>query len=310
LFLIGAEAMIITRGLSKAFGQVQAVDQVDLEVNEGDIMGLVGPDSAGKTTLLRMICGLIKPDAGEVRLAGYQLQEIEKAKELLGYMPQRFSLYGDLTLLENIQFFAAMYKLDKHTVQQRADEILSLTNLIDFKQRFADDLSGGMKQKLALTCALITRPRLLVLDEPTYGVDPESRKEFWKILYRLNQEGMTVLVSTAYMDEAEQCHRVAFINQGRIKAANTPSGLRQTFGHPILQVRVTSRDPDLFKDLPGVLDVSFYGYKYQMVVDDIPRAEQAVAAYLQTRDLALLSMEEVPPSMEDVFIMLAEKESG
>lgn len=302
--------MIITRGLSKAFGQVQAVDQVDLQVTEGDIMGLVGPDSAGKTTLLRMICGLIKPDAGEVRLAGYPLQEIEKAKELLGYMPQRFSLYGDLTLLENIQFFAAMYKLDKHTVQQRADEILSLTNLIDFKQRFADDLSGGMKQKLALTCALITRPRLLVLDEPTYGVDPESRKEFWKILYRLNQEGMTVLVSTAYMDEAEQCHRVAFINQGRIKAANTPSGLRHSFGHPILQVRVTSRDPDLFKDLPGVLDVSFYGYKYQMVVDDIPRAEQAVAAYLQTRDLALLSMEEVPPSMEDVFIMLAEKESG
>lgn len=302
--------MIITRGLSKAFGQVQAVDQVDLEVNEGDIMGLVGPDSAGKTTLLRMICGLIKPDAGEVRLAGYPLQEIEKAKELLGYMPQRFSLYGDLTLLENIQFFAAMYKLDKHTVQQRADEILSLTNLIDFKQRFADDLSGGMKQKLALTCALITRPRLLVLDEPTYGVDPESRKEFWKILYRLNQEGMTVLVSTAYMDEAEQCHRVAFINQGRIKAANTPSGLRQSFGHPILQVRVTSRDPDLFKDLPEVLDVSFYGYKYQLVVDDLPRAEQAVTTFLQTRNLALLSMEEVPPSMEDVFIMLAEKESG
>ena len=300
--------MIITRGLSKAFGQVQAVDQVDLQVTEGDIMGLVGPDSAGKTTLLRMICGLIKPDAGEVSLAGYPLQEIEKAKELLGYMPQRFSLYGDLTLLENIQFFAAMYKLDKHTVQQRADEILSLTNLIDFKQRFADDLSGGMKQKLALTCALITRPRLLVLDEPTYGVDPESRKEFWKILYRLNQEGMTVLVSTAYMDEAEQCHRVAFINQGRIKAADTPSGLRQSFGHPILQVRVTSRDPDLFKDLPEVLDVSFYGYKYQLVVDDLPRAEQAVTTFLQTRNLALLSMEEVPPSMEDVFIMLAERE--
>jgi len=300
--------MIITRGLSKAFGQVQAVDQVDLQVTEGDIMGLVGPDSAGKTTLLRMICGLIKPDAGEVSLAGYPLQEIEKAKELLGYMPQRFSLYGDLTLLENIQFFAAMYKLDKHTVQQRADEILSLTNLIDFKQRFADDLSGGMKQKLALTCALITRPRLLVLDEPTYGVDPESRKEFWKILYRLNQEGMTVLVSTAYMDEAEQCHRVAFINQGRIKAVNTPSGLRQSFGHPILQVRVTSRDPDLFKDLPEVLDVSFYGYKYQLVVDDLPRAEQAVTTFLQTRNLALLSMEEVPPSMEDVFIMLAERE--
>src|SRR5665647_1803237 len=206
LSLIGADAMIVTRGLSKAFGQVQAVDQVDLQVAPGDIMGLVGPDSAGKTTLLRMICGLINPDAGEVRLAGYPPQEMEKAKENLGYMPQRFSLYGDLTMMENIEFFAAMYKLDKPTVRQRAEEILALTNLAGFEKRLADKLSGGMKQKLALTCALITRPKLLILDEPTYGVDPESRQEFWKILYRLTQEGMTVLVSTSYMDEAELCN--------------------------------------------------------------------------------------------------------
>lgn len=293
--------MIVTSSLSKSFGKVNAVDRVDLHVTEGDIFGLVGPDGAGKTTLLRMICGLITPDSGEVRLAGY-------AKKDLGYMPQRFSLYGDLTIMENIQFFAAMYKLDKRIVDERADDILSLTNLSAFKQRFADNLSGGMKQKLALTCALITRPKLLILDEPTYGVDPESRKEFWKILYNLNQAGMTVLVSTAYMDEAELCNQVAFINQGHIKAADSPAGLRKSFVHRILEVRTISRDPDLLNHLPEVLDVSFFGYKYQVVADDIPRAKQAVETYLLENNLPLISIKEVPPSMEDVFVLLAEKE--
>jgi ABC-2 type transport system ATP-binding protein len=309
LFLSGAEAMIITSGLSKSFGKVPAVDQVDLQVTAGDIFGLVGPDGAGKTTLLRMICGLINPDDGEVRLMGYGPKDMEQAKENLGYMPQRFSLYGDLTIMENIRFFAAMYKLEKRIVEERADDILSLTNLSDFKQRFADNLSGGMKQKLALTCALITRPKLLILDEPTYGVDPESRKEFWKILYGLNQEGMTVLVSTAYMDEAELCNRVAFLNQGKIKAADSPAGLRKSFGHRILEVRIDSRDPNILNDLPKVLDVSFYGYKYQLVVDDIPGAQAALENHLHAKKIPLISIKEVPPSMEDVFVLLAEKEA-
>jgi len=309
LFLTGAKEMIITKSLSKSFGKVAAVRGVDLHVPGGDIFGLVGPDGAGKTTLLRMICGLITPDEGEVRLVGYPPQEMEHAKENLGYMPQRFSLYGDLTIMENIQFFAAMYKLDKRIVDERADDILSLTNLSDFKRRFADNLSGGMKQKLALTCALITRPKLLILDEPTYGVDPESRKEFWKILYHLNQEGMTVLVSTAYMDEAELCNKVAFINQGKIKAADSPAGLRKSFIHRILEVRAESRDPNILNDLPKVLDVSFFGYKYQIVVDDIAGAKDAVEEYLREKNIPLISINEVPPSMEDVFVLLAEKEA-
>lgn len=301
--------MIITSNLSKSFGKVSAVNRVDLHVTEGDIFGLVGPDGAGKTTLLRMICGLITPNEGEITLAGYSSREMEQAKENLGYMPQRFSLYGDLTIMENIQFFAAMYRLDKQLVLERANDILSLTNLSDFKQRFADNLSGGMKQKLALTCALITRPKLLILDEPTYGVDPESRKEFWKILYHLNQEGMTVLVSTAYMDEAELCNQVAFINQGKIKASDSPSGLRQAFGHHILEVRAESRDPNILNALPNLLDVSFYGYKYQVVVDDITVARAAVEKYLREKNISLISINEVPPSMEDVFVLLAEKEA-
>lgn len=299
--------MILVTGLSKAFGPVQAIEQVDLRVDKGDIFGLVGPDGAGKTTLLRTICGLITPDQGEVRIDSQSSPESEPARENLGYMPQRFSLYGDLTVMENISFFAALYSLDKQTLHQRADEILALTDLIDFKNRFADALSGGMKQKLALTCALITRPRLLILDEPTYGVDPVSRKEFWKILYRLNQEGMTVLVSTAYMDEAEQCNRVAFINQGRICALDTPAGLRQSFTHPLLEIRAATRDPHLFKDLPELLDVSFYGYKYQVVARDLAEAERSILKYLQDHNIELISLSIVPPSMEEVFVLLAEK---
>lgn len=302
--------MIISTGLTKSFAKVHAVQNVDLHVKEGDIFGLVGPDGAGKTTLLRMICGLMTPDKGEVSLAGYPYKEMDKAKNNLGYMPQKFSLYGDLTVTENINFFAAMYKLDKQTVRERSDEILNITNLSEFKQRFADNLSGGMKQKLALTCALITRPKILVLDEPTYGVDPESRKEFWKILYQLNQQGMTVLVSTAYMDEAELCGRVAFINQGRIKAADSPAGLRNSLKLNILEVRAESRNPDILKDMPGVLEVSFYGYKYHVVVEDKALGKTQIENYLHQHNILLHSISEIPPSMEDVFVFLAEKEVG
>lgn len=299
--------MIVARGLSKAFGPIQAIDNVDLSVKQGDIFGLVGPDGAGKTTLLRTICGLITPDQGEVSIAGHAGRASDLTRENLGYMPQRFSLYGELSVMENIAFFASLYSLDKQTLRQRAEEILSLTDLIDFKDRFADALSGGMKQKLALTCALITRPTLLILDEPTYGVDPVSRKEFWKILYRLNQEGMTVLVSTAYMDEAEQCSRVAFINRGKICAVDTPAGLRQSFPHPLLEIRARTRDPHLFRDLHYLLDVSFYGYKYQVAVPDQAEAEIMIAQYLSDRDVELLSIRPVAPSMEEVFVLLAEK---
>lgn len=299
--------MIVASGLSKAFGPVQAIDKVDLNVEKGDIFGLVGPDGAGKTTLLRTICGLITPDQGEVIIAGHSGRASALDRENLGYMPQRFSLYGELSVMENIAFFASLYRIDKQTLRQRAEEILSLTDLIDFKDRFADALSGGMKQKLALTCALITRPTLLILDEPTYGVDPVSRKEFWKILYRLNQEGMTVLVSTAYMDEAEQCSRVAFINQGKICAVDTPAGLRQSFTHPLLEIRARTRNPHLFRDLPQLLDVSFYGYKYQVAVPDQAEAETIITQYLKDRNVELLSIRPVAPSMEEVFVLLAEK---
>ena len=212
--------MIKVCELTKSFGTIVAVDHVDIEVDKNEIFGLVGPDGAGKTTLLRMICGLIEPDRGKVVLFGEEILR-NSNRSRLGYMPQRFSLYGDLTVMENINFFGSLYGLKKTTIRQRAEEILSITNMLEFEDRLAANLSGGMKQKLALTCALITRPEILILDEPTYGVDPESRKEFWKILYRLNKEGVTLMVSTPYMDEAELCHRVAIINQGRVVVERT-----------------------------------------------------------------------------------------
>ncbi len=302
--------MIVTNGLSKDFGATTALKDINLHVQRGDIWGLVGPDGAGKTTLIRCICGLIEPDKGEVRLLGHTPGKVDSVSQRMGYMPQRFSLYGDLTVMENIYFFGAMYGLDKKLINDRAEEILALTGMNAFKSRLADKLSGGMKQKLALTSALITRPEILLLDEPTYGVDPESRKEFWKILYRLNQDGMTIMVSTPYMDEAELCSQVAFINAGMIKAIDSPVKLRQCFGHRVLEVRADSKDPALMAGIPGLLDISFFGYKYHVVVDDVQSSRENIERHLHQQNIVNINIVEVSPSMEDVFVALAENEAG
>lgn len=300
--------MIKTVNLAKAFGVIKAVDQVTLQVRERDIFGLVGPDGAGKTTLMRMICGLIRPDQGQLFLRGLSLEHLERARSNLGYMPQRFSLYGDLTVMENINFFGAMYQVDKGTIQQRADEILEVTGLINFKNRFADNLSGGMKQKLALTCALVNRPGLLVLDEPTYGVDPESRKEFWKILYALNGKGMTIMVSTPYMDEAELCKMVAFMDQGKIKALDSPSGLKRNFKHKVIELRAKVGETEVMSQLPGVLDASLYGNNLHVLTDNAEAAKESIGRFLIERGFEEVELREIPPSMEEVFVSLAEKE--
>lgn len=300
--------MIRTVGLSKTFGKINAVSDVDLHVQKQDIYGLVGPDGAGKTTLMRMICGLITPDRGQVIILGES--NLEKIKDSLGYMPQRFSLYGDLSVMENISFFGSMYKLDTRTIRERAEEILDLTNLSPFKDRFADNLSGGMKQKLALTCALVTRPSLLVLDEPTYGVDPEFRKEFWRILYRLNKEGMTILISTPYMDEAELCMKIAFMDKGRIVAVNSPVGMREIFPYSILELRTKTAGQEIFAEIPQILDAYFFGDRYHLVVEKGQKSLAVVADSLRRKGMAIEAISEIAPSMEDVFVSLAEKEVG
>lgn len=298
--------MIKTLELSKSFGSVEAVKAVDLSVAEEEICGLVGPDGAGKTTLIRMICGLITPDKGEIAILGVAPDRLIN-RENLGYMPQRFSLYGDLTVMENIHFFGSMYKLDKKTIIRRADEILEITNLMDFKMRFAANLSGGMKQKLALTCALVTRPKILILDEPTYGVDPESRKEFWKILYDLNKEGMTILVSTPYMDEAELCTKVAFIDRGKIVKIDTPQRLKNNFPFRVLELKANVEDQAILLSLGGVQDSYFFGDRYHLVLEETMGVE-IIRLALEKKGVFIKSLRIIRPSMDDIFVSLAGKE--
>jgi len=296
--------MIRLENISKTFPPIKALDRVSLQVNKQDIFGLIGPDGAGKTTLMRITCGLMSPDEGKVWLMNQAPEHMDPQN--LGYMPQRFSLYPDLTIQENIEFFGSLYGLSKQVIRRRAGEILEITNLSAFTDRFAGSLSGGMKQKLALTCALITRPAILVLDEPTYGVDPQSRQDFWRILYQLNHQGMTIMVSTPYMDEAELCTRVAFINQGSVLACDTPQNLKAPFSQRVLEVRTSSQDPRLFDKLEAVEDASFYGYKYRLVVKDGPRGKQAVQSYLAAQGLDGV-IEPAVPAMEDLFVILTGK---
>ncbi|MDD4334555.1 MAG: ABC transporter ATP-binding protein [Desulfotomaculaceae bacterium] len=295
--------MIVMERLSKKFRNITAVNEVSLKVARGDIFGLVGPDGAGKTTLLRMVCGLINPTSGFVTLFGG-----EKEAGSFGYMPQRFSLCGDLTVMENIDFFGSLYKINKKTIRERADKILELTKLAPFKKRFADDLSGGMKQKLALTCALVIRPGLLILDEPTFGVDPEFRKEFWKILYMLNRDGMTIFVSTPYMDEADLCKKVALLDRGEIVAAGTPDQLKKQIKNKIIEIKTDAKDLDFLGDLPEIEDASFYGDRYHVAVNEVEPAKISIARLLAEKGITISIMEEITPSMEDVFVSMTGKE--
>lgn len=293
--------MIHLQDINMNFGMIQALTGVNLQVAPGEIFGLVGPDGAGKTTLMRIICGLVSPVQGRVTLLGTDPERIKRQD--LGYMPQRFSLYGDLTVQENIDFFGSLYSLKRDVIRSRSREILKVTGLLPFTSRLAAGLSGGMKQKLSLTCALITRPALLILDEPTYGVDPQSRKEFWRILYELNHQGMTIMVSTPYMDEAELCTRVAFLNSGLLLACDTPGNLKSPFDGRVFEVRTTATDPGLFRQLPEVDDASFFGYKYRLIVKDPVIAQTAISSYLHGLGLPF-NMQMVTPEMEDIFVVM------
>lgn len=297
--------MIRGQELAKAFGKVQALEGLSLHVSNGEIFGLVGPDGAGKTTLIRILCGLLIPDKGHVWLMDKAVQELDKKE--LGYMPQHFSLYPELSVMENINFFGSLYGLNRALIEERAETILGLTGLLPFKKRMAEQLSGGMKQKLSLTCSLITRPSILMLDEPTYGVDPQSRKEFWGILYHLNQEGMTILMSTPYMDEAELCHRVGIINNGSLLAMDSPDILKTNFPYTILEVRAEVKNPHLFTGVPEVVDSSFFGYKYHLFVNNRETGEKAIRKHLDSQQIALQTINPVPPSMEDVFVALVKR---
>ena len=292
--------MIRTRNLTRRFGTLTAVDRLNLEVPQGEIFGLVGPDGAGKTTTVRLLCGLMDPTEGQAWVAGHDVaSEINAVKDSIGYMAQRFGLYVDLTVGENMRFYADLFGISAGERDQLMARLLRMTRLEPFRQRQAGKLSGGMKQKLALMCTLLHHPRILFLDEPTNGVDPVSRRDFWAILYQLVKDGMTVFVTTAYLDEAERCNRVGLMHRGRLIRCDSPEALRTGLEETCYEVECA--DPRAAREIlarsEGVLSVAPAGAKLHMFL----RAGQGPAPLEGAR------FTPVTPSLEDVFIALIRK---
>jgi ABC-2 type transport system ATP-binding protein len=306
-------AAVQFEGLEKRFGTATALDGLTLDVRRGEMFGLIGPDGAGKTTAIRLLCGLLHADAGTVRVFGRDpVREHQWVTARVGYLSQRFSLYGDLTIDENIVFFAEIHGVRQY--KTRRDALLEMTQLTPFRGRLADRLSGGMKQKLALACTLVHEPELIVLDEPTTGVDPVSRREFWKLLSEFLARGITILMSTPYLDEAERCARVALLHEGRTLALDEPARLRTLIGGRILEVMAAGRADAaaVAQTLPGVADVQVFGERLHLTLaGDDDAAVDAVMRQIAATPLAGASIRAVPPSLEDVFIAtLARKEQA
>lgn len=298
-------AAIATSSLTKRFHGITAVDRLTFAVHPGEIFGLVGPDGAGKTTTLRMLAGVLAPDAGAATVAGSDIvHDAETAKAHLGYMPQRFGLYEDLTVEENIRFYADIFGVSQTEREMRSRQLLDAAGMSPFTTRLAGQLSGGMKQKLGLVCALIHRPRVILLDEPTNGVDPVSRRDFWRILYSLLDEGIAILMSTSYLDEAERCHRVALLHQGRIVFRDTPARLKiRLRGAIVSVVSVNPRSArTVLERTPGVLSVLLVGDGIHLVVDSAPRRIPELRTALQAAGVPFEEVEEIAPTMEDLFV--------
>ncbi len=301
------ELAIRAEGLIRRFGPVAAVRGVSLAVERGEIFGLVGPDGAGKTTIMRMLAGVLPPDAGVIVLDGIDVvAEPERAKPRLSYMPQSFGLYEDLTVAENMFFYGELFGVPRKLRRARGLELLEAAGLAPFQRRLAGRLSGGMKQKLGLVCALIHTPRVLLLDEPTTGVDPVSRRDFWAVLYNLRESGVTVILSTAYMDEAERCSRLALVNAGEIRACDMPARLKQAMPGALLAI--VAEDPRAvyaaLAGAPGVLGQLLMGDRVHVRVDDADRRLPELRARIAARALAPAEITRIEPGIEDVFVAL------
>ncbi len=299
------------KGLSRRFEEVEALRGLDLEVRQGELFGLVGPDGAGKTTTVRILAGLLAPTSGTVEVLGRDITARSgEVKSDLGYLSQRFTLYGDLTIDENIEFFAEIHLV--RDFRRRRDELLEFTRLFPFRKRLADRLSGGMKQKLALACTLIHSPRLLLLDEPTTGVDPVSRRDLWAILSALLRSGITIVLTTPYMDEAERCSRVGLLSEGRLMAVETPRAIKRLMRGTVIEIVCPElrRASAVLKSLPGVREVQLFGDRLNAVVADAPGGLPAIEAALRREGLPALPCRALPPSLENVFMSLTGPGAG
>jgi ABC-2 type transport system ATP-binding protein len=291
--------------MSKRYGSTAAVADLSLAIREGEMFGLIGPDGAGKTTTIRLVCGLLTPDSGTARVLG--LDPVAQHRALtasIGYLSQRFSLYADLSIDENIAFFAEIHGLRAYAA--RRDRLLEMTGLVPFRSRLAGQLSGGMKQKLALACTLIHEPRLIVLDEPTTGVDPVSRREFWKLLGEFLAQGMTIVMATPYLDEAERCARVAFLHEGRLLALDTPGALRHSLPGTLLEVMAPEhrRLAGALQGAEGVMTVQLFGERahVRLSTADAAAGAATIDAALRAHGIDGAAIRPIPSSLEDVFV--------
>jgi ABC-2 type transport system ATP-binding protein len=297
---------------SKRYGAVKALDAVSIDIARGEMFGVIGPDGAGKTTAIRLACGLLKPDEGRISVLGRDpVREHRAVTTAIGYLSQRFSLYGDLTIDENIAFFAEIHGVGRY--QEARNRLLEMTQLTPFRARRADRLSGGMKQKLALACTLVHEPQVLLLDEPTTGVDPVSRREFWKLLSEFLGQGLTIVMTTPYLDEAERCARVALLHEGKLLAIDRPVTLQAALSGQLIEVITeTARPPvDVLASVPGVDDVQTFGDRAHARIASGTQ-EQGVAnvtSTLRAQGIHVISARPVPATLEDVFIALITKKT-
>ena len=299
---------VVVASLVKRFGDFVAVDRINLEVRKGEVFGFIGPNGAGKSTTIRMLCGLLKPTSGRAMVAGFDVSKNPEAvRQNIGYMSQKFSLYNDLTVIENIRLFAGLYSVPQKFLQARIEWALSMANLKGQENLITGTLPGGWKQRLALGCAVLHKPPVIFLDEPTSGVDPITRRQFWDLIHQMAEEGVTVFVTTHYMEEAEYCNRLALIFRGKIVALGTPTELkRDSMKGELLLVECAPLGDavEALQSAPGVMDAAVFGNALHLVVEDAATAVPLLQKFLADRKIDVSRMEKIRPSLEDVFVSL------
>jgi ABC-2 type transport system ATP-binding protein len=299
---------VVVENLVKRFGQFVAVDRINLAVRKGEVFGFLGPNGAGKSTTIRMLCGLLKPTSGYAEVAGFDVSRYpESVRQNIGYMSQKFSLYNDLTVIENIRLFAGLYSVPASNLQQRIDWAINMANLKGQENLITGTLPGGWKQRLALGCAVLHKPPVIFLDEPTSGVDPITRRQFWELIHQMAEDGVTVFVTTHYMEEAEYCNRLALIFRGKIVALGTPSELKRDSMKGELLLIECEPLGDAVEALqlaPDVMDAAVFGNALHLVVEDAARSVPLLGSYLAKRGVTVTRMEKIRPSLEDVFVSL------
>jgi ABC-2 type transport system ATP-binding protein len=305
---MNAERSVIIDNLVKRFGDFVAVDHISLETRKGEIFGFLGPNGAGKSTTIRMLCGLLTPTSGKALVAGYDVaKKPEAVRQNIGYMSQKFSLYNDLKVIENLRLFAGLYTVPPQNIKERVDWSLEMANLKGQENLITGTLPGGWKQRLALGCAVLHKPPIIFLDEPTSGVDPISRRHFWELIHHMASEGVTVFVTTHYMEEAEYCNRLALIFRGKMVALGTPSELKQkNMRGELLWVECDLLGPavETLQHAPGIIDAAVFGNALHLVVTNAAAAIPEVKRHLQANGIKVISIEPIRPSLEDVFVSL------